>query len=745
MQANDVAAVAAAAAAAYIKDAKQACSGARTDPMCGFFGAPLTSPWTAGGTQDTGAGPSAAEGPAQLALESAPFLSGGGAGIASSPPATQLEAAVAAAQVGELGVGIDEAMERAVALLRSSGLPPRPTHIENPAREFLFLEQRSVRRYSRNKARPIDSWQHHGGTSRVKMQLPARLQQGESPQVLVRRLGKVVRHDQPELRFHQYEIDDEKVLYHIIGERKRGRPPLVADASRKRIARWPTEPPVRLRLVPATIPAQAGSAGPVAPAVAPAPAPGGPNGGAKEACQLLSDQRKWADVSWAELCAQSSSSGSTSNEGVQLLLPPAPSGAAAAAARGPDSPLPTASASCPGEEEPGEPSHFPADEATSLRRHQQHPPKQLSEAQRSPVLVDAGAVLGQPAAEDPERWRVTAQHKKLFATLFSTCAIVAILGAEAEPMVAEHGTRQLSEAQLLGLLYSDPGDERLVVSGWEHWRCGGLGQVNFGHPCRLLYIMSVPWLSYSYLLPLGLWFQRRVVEDALGWELSASTRHNGDGHGGSLSRLLSRRGDAAPVLWSKACLDAGVSGALQIGFILFFCDKMLLLLLVRFIVDIWRPRRKRHGEITLASVRAFWMVSAIRVGAVAVSLELSAGLFGLWQAHVPAVPLASLGIGDSLPEALGAVDVGFAALAAAGCCAASWPLLLAGVLIQLVLCCADAARAMVAWGPGWALPEATGLQAPMILVALLSMLHNPLARRLVARWRPGSREAQEGL
>ena len=65
------------------------------------------------------------------------------------------------------------------------------------------------------------------------MQLPARLQQGESPQVLVRRLGKVVRHDQPELRFHQYEIDDVKVLYHIIGgDRKRGRPPLAADASR---------------------------------------------------------------------------------------------------------------------------------------------------------------------------------------------------------------------------------------------------------------------------------------------------------------------------------------------------------------------------------------------------------------------------------------------------------------------------------------------------------------------------------
>ena len=271
------------------------------------------------------------------------------------------------------------------------------------------------------------------------------------------------------------------------------------------------------------------------------------------------------------------------------------------------------------------------------------------------------------------------------------------------------------------------------------------GQVNAGHPFRLLYIMSVPWLSYSYLLPLGLWFQRRVVEDALGWELRASNRHNGDGHGGSLSRLLSRRGDAAPCLWSKACLDAGVSGALQIGFILFFCDKMLLLLLVRFIVDIWRPRRRRHGEITLASVRAFWMVSAIRVGAVAVSLELSAGFFGLWQAHVPAVPLASLPIGDSLPTALGAVDVGFATLAAAGCCAASWPLLLAGVLIQLVLCCADAVRAMVAGGAGWALPEATGLQAPMILVALLSMLHNPLARRLVARWRPGSREAQVEL
>ena len=78
MQANDVAAAAAAAAAAYIKDANQACSGAPNpaDPMRGFFGAPFTSSSTAGETQDPGqrAGPSAAEGPAQLALESASFL-----------------------------------------------------------------------------------------------------------------------------------------------------------------------------------------------------------------------------------------------------------------------------------------------------------------------------------------------------------------------------------------------------------------------------------------------------------------------------------------------------------------------------------------------------------------------------------------------------------------------------------------------------------------------------------------------
>ncbi len=71
------------------------------------------------------------------------------------------------------------------------------------------------------------------------------------------------------------------------------------------------------------------------------------------------------------------------------------------------------------------------------------------------------------------------QQKKIFATLFSTVAIITILGAEAAPMVAEHGTRQLSEAQLLGLLYSNPSDERLVASGWEHWRYGGLGQVRF--------------------------------------------------------------------------------------------------------------------------------------------------------------------------------------------------------------------------------------------------------------------------
>ena len=64
----------------------------------------------------------------------------------------------------------------------------------------------SQRLYARNMQKPYDVWKQHGGTSVSRVRLPARLEDGEGAQVLVRRSGKIVRDGRPDLRFHQYEI-----------------------------------------------------------------------------------------------------------------------------------------------------------------------------------------------------------------------------------------------------------------------------------------------------------------------------------------------------------------------------------------------------------------------------------------------------------------------------------------------------------------------------------------------------------
>ena len=154
------------------------------------------------------------------------------------PTQEEQSAAYQMAKAGSLGVNMNPALVRAaVILIRSTGLLPhlRPHYIENPHDEFIFLEDRSARRYSRNKERPYDNWSHIGGTSLLREWLPADLQAGPELQSLERRSGKVIRHALTELRFHQYQIvtyrngpkGPEKVpspiLFHVIPHPRLGR------------------------------------------------------------------------------------------------------------------------------------------------------------------------------------------------------------------------------------------------------------------------------------------------------------------------------------------------------------------------------------------------------------------------------------------------------------------------------------------------------------------------------------------
>eukprot|EP01045_Picozoa_sp_COSAG04_P043447 COSAG04_NODE_14243_length_576_cov_0.605870_2_plen_123_part_00 len=95
-------------------------------------------------------------------------------------------------------------MEHAVALLRCDGLTARPLYVEEgPPSQCIFREARSgphrysQRLYARLMPKPYDVWRQHGGTSVSRVQLPARLQDGERAQVLIRRSGKIVRPANP--------------------------------------------------------------------------------------------------------------------------------------------------------------------------------------------------------------------------------------------------------------------------------------------------------------------------------------------------------------------------------------------------------------------------------------------------------------------------------------------------------------------------------------------------------------------
>ena len=146
---------------------------------------------------------------------------------------------------GLAGKTLADSMPAVLPLFGSAGaaLKPRPANL-SLAREdivggadILFREERggsAKRRYdTAAKGSPLDLWKAHGGRSVNRLTLPPELQQGDAPQELVRRAGKVTRPgDRPTLRFHQYEIrgsagapkssDAGVVIYHVLGEMAKG-------------------------------------------------------------------------------------------------------------------------------------------------------------------------------------------------------------------------------------------------------------------------------------------------------------------------------------------------------------------------------------------------------------------------------------------------------------------------------------------------------------------------------------------
>ena len=67
--------------------------------------------------------------------------------------------------------------------------------------------------------------------------------------------------------------------------------------------------------------------------------------------------------------------------------------------------------------------------------------------------------------------QITPRQEKLFATLFSAVAFVSVVSGTVMPVTPPTGTRQLAEAETLGI-YSNAHDDRLLV-GVGDWRRAG--------------------------------------------------------------------------------------------------------------------------------------------------------------------------------------------------------------------------------------------------------------------------------
>ena len=320
------------------------------------------------------------------------------------------------AQAGSLGDKLTDALESAVALLRSTDLPPRPPHILDPRQEFLFREEKPGRQCVRNPSHPNDAWNHHGGTGKSRLPVPPHLQRGPEPQLLIRRSGFVIRHGQPTLRFHQYKIV-------VVGQEKR------RDGV-----------PVLFHVV-------------------------------------HTFSRPYV---------------------------PSPSYQMAAAPMAPAPKRPSA-----GEPEP----------ETAVKRLRDGEESAQSAPEPEIRTIDYGQITaGMPGGAEQQRWQITPRQEKLFATLFSAVAFVSVASGEVQPITPPAGTRQLAEAETLGI-YHNAHDDRLLV-GVGDWRRVGARdlRMNLGHPCLLPFLILAPIIARQ-LSDRQTWFQETVLRGWLGLDV----------------------------------------------------------------------------------------------------------------------------------------------------------------------------------------------------------------------------------
>eukprot|EP01045_Picozoa_sp_COSAG04_P003073 COSAG04_NODE_120_length_24916_cov_9.576218_23_plen_352_part_00 len=249
------------------------------------------------------------------------------------------------------------------------------------------------------------------------------------------------------------------------------------------------------------------------------------------------------------------------------------------------------------------------------------------------TVCDARVVFGTASPADPDRDSgPAAKQRKVFASIFSAFAVVAILSSNLNTttsgvLAISRSMRQLSEGNVPGILN--------------------------GH-CLIFFVL-VMWLFSRLFVPLGAWLQRAVVRDRLG---------------------LMIIDPKLPLSFRQAYHSRAVRGwLLQFAAVcvlaLLPLSMTLVVGIVYFVIVLNRP----ETQLTFEWLRAFWVLAAILLAALALakatadrrSIASSCGgrSLGIAEQFVPALP-------PSLGSDVRVAELARGCVLCAACCLISW-------------------------------------------------------------------------
>ena len=215
--------------------------------------------------------------------------------------------------------------------------------------------------------------------------------------------------------------------------------------------------------------------------------------------------------------------------------------------------------------------------------------------------------------------------------------------------------------------------------------------------------------------------QRRAIEGWLRWDVHTAPSHF---RNSILDREADWRGGHRPPRPAAEDACRGTAGAcfahacyvaVQMLLIAFGGDYAMLLLLGRFVVEVWRSRQEETSAFessggALSWVRAYWALAGIRMGAVASAIAVAGLVLRATTELLPSISLVTLGVGD-LPPELGALELAYVLLACWAWWAVPWSHVWANALVWLCLCCVDLALAGGGWDDWAAQLRGTSFQA----------------------------------